>query len=116
MAQKPETKFRQNAVIPFLKTLKNTFFEPVQQVAINGSPDFVLCVHGRFVALELKAPGERPRKLQDYKLAQVERTGGLRLVADPDNWEEIKQTLSEMDKSKEEAWSKKNSNKSPRTR
>ena len=73
-------------------------------MAISGDPDFILVVHGRFVGLELKARGEKPRRLQEFKLEEIKRCGGVRMVADPDNWDEIKTTLSEMDKSKEIAW------------
>ncbi len=100
---KAETKFRQNQVIPFLKTLKNTYYEPIQQASISGSPDFILCVRGRFVALELKDVGEKPRPLQEYKLNEIIRTFGVALVATKTNFEEIKQHLSELD-SKEEKW------------
>lgn len=95
---KNETKFRQNKVIPFLKTLKHTAYFPIQQLAFSGDPDFLLCVHGRFIALELKDTGQVPRPLQQFKLDQVTRTGGLSLVADPENWQIIKERLSRIDK------------------
>jgi hypothetical protein len=101
---KPETVFRINSVVPFLKTLKNTFYQPIQQLAFVGSPDFVLCVRGRFVALELKATGGSPRPLQDYILEKVKSAGGVRLVASPDNWQDVKDTLTEMDSQGELAW------------
>lgn len=94
---KPETRFRQGKVLPFLKTLKNTWFEPIQQKAINGSPDYMLCVWGRFVALELKSRGGKVSALQQHKLNEINRTGGIAIIADPDNWENAKQLLSAMD-------------------
>lgn len=94
---KPETRFRKNQVLPFLKTLKNTSFFAIQQVAISGDPDFLLCMRGHFVALELKASGGKLRALQKYKLAEVEGHGGIALVADPDNWEQVKKTLLMLD-------------------
>ena len=100
---KPETKFRVNIVDPFLKTLKNCTSFSIQQVSINGDPDKMLCIHGRFVGLELKDVGEKPRKLQAFKLDQIKRTGGVALVADRENWQYIKFILSEMDSTKEEA-------------
>ena len=98
---KPETAFRKNRVIPFLKTLRNTYFEPIQQISISGSPDFMLCVNGHFVALELKASDQKPRPLQEKRLSDVVRAGGLALVADPNNWELIKKQLSDLDTTKE---------------
>lgn len=94
---KPETRFRTGKVIPFLKTLRHTAFFPIQQIAIVGDPDFFLCCCGRFVALELKAAGEKTRPSQQAKLDWVVRTHGVSLVADPDNWEEIKTLLLKLD-------------------
>lgn len=51
-----------------------------------------------------KSTKEKPRKLQVYKLSEVERCGGLSLVVAPENWNEVKQELSAMDKTKERAW------------
>ena len=57
--QKPETKFRMSQVLPFLKTLGNTYAEPIQQLSILGTADYILCSNGYFVWLELKAVGAR---------------------------------------------------------
>lgn len=95
---KPETKFRQNKVIPFLKTLKKTERFPMQQLAIVGDPDFLLCMHGTFVALELKDEGEVPRPLQQHKLDRVAATHGVSIVADPGNWGHVKNVLLQLDR------------------
>ncbi len=94
---KAETKFRVNHVLPFLQTLKNTTIFPIQQLAIIGDPDFVLCCNGRFVALELKKGDEDPRELQLYKLESVRRTKGIAIVAEPGNWETVKRLLLKLD-------------------
>lgn len=101
MSQKPETVFRQNKVIPFLKTLRHTVYFPIQQRAICGTLDFLLCVQGHFVALELKSPGGSTSKLQDFNLAKITQCKGHSLVADPNNWAEIKLILSAMDQGEE---------------
>lgn len=101
---KPETKFRQNHVLPFLKTLLNTWYEPIQQMGISGSPDLLLCINGRFVALELKDVKGQTSKLQAFKLSEVRRANGVTFVASPLNWKEVRQQLSIMDSSKENAW------------
>lgn len=92
-----ERAFRVNKVIPFLKTLANTVSFPIQQVAISGDPDFMLCCRGRFVGLELKRKGQKPRPLQNFKLGEIVRTGGVALAADPDNWASIKELLTRLD-------------------
>lgn len=92
----PESRFRRQVVLPFLKTLKKTKFFPIQQVAITATPDYLICVRGRFVGLELKAAGEEPRPLQEYELRQITAADGVALVASPDNWSEIKDVLLKM--------------------
>jgi hypothetical protein len=94
---KPETRFRTNYVLPFLKTLKMTARFPIQQLTMVGDPDLMLCIRGKFVAMELKAEGGRVSALQEYKLNEVRRCGGLALIVDPHNWESTKQTLVRMD-------------------
>lgn len=101
MAQKPETKFRLKVVAPFLDQLQNTVRFPIQQLTITGDPDYLLCVRGKFVALELKAEGEEPRALQQYKLNQVEKAGGVALVANPENWPVIRLRLWRLDQGEE---------------
>lgn len=95
---KPETAFRTRYVDPFLKTLKNTVKFSIQQMSLNGHPDMLICVRGKFVALELKARGGRLEPLQEHFLNLIRSAGGLALVATPDNWPEIKDILLQLSK------------------
>ena len=97
MARKPESVFRATYVQPFLKTLQNMEPFPIQQVAIVGDPDYLLCILGRFVALELKALDGELSAMQIHRLARVEKCGGVALVADPKNWSQIKNKLRNLD-------------------
>lgn len=93
----PERRFRVNQVIPFLKTLKNTFYFAIQQKAISGDPDFVLVTCGLFVGLELKGDRGVLAPLQEWKGTQIRRAGGLFIVCSPSNFEEVKNLLRELD-------------------
>jgi hypothetical protein len=44
-----------------------------------GAPalDFLLCVRGKFIAIETKAPGKKLTPLQETTKAQIEAAGGL---------------------------------------
>lgn len=96
---KPETKWRQNTVLPFLKTLKNSTYEPIQQVAIIGSPDYVLCVMGRYVHLELKYGIGTESALQTHKRGMVREKGrGIAILASPKNWLKVSKFLFNLDK------------------
>lgn len=93
-----ERSFRTGTVLKFLNTLKGTAFFPIQQQVIKGDADYILCSHSLFVWLELKKDGEEPDPLQAYKASEVRRTGGIAIVARPDNWEEVKRFLQLLDK------------------
>ena len=95
---KKETSFRKNKVIPFLKTLNRAVYFPIQQKTIRGDADFILCCQGFFVWLELKTDEGAPDPLQVYKASCVTQTGGISLIAKPDNWELVKNFLSLLDK------------------
>lgn len=95
---KPETTFRRNKVDPFLKKLTNCVSFSIQQVAIHGTPDKLLCIRGRFVALELKSEDGELDPLQEYNLNQVKRCGGVAIEASPKNWPEVQKILLALDR------------------
>ena len=97
MSRKPETVFRKR-VSDALKTLPNTVFFPIQQKTFVGHPDFLLCIRGRFVALELKSEKGVPSPLQRYNISKVIECGGLGYVVYPDNWKEILNVLKTLAK------------------
>ena len=43
----------------------------------TGTPDLILCVKGRFVALEVKKSGKPPKKIQEYRQNEIRKTGGI---------------------------------------
>lgn len=59
----------------------------------KGTPDVILCVKGKFVAIEFKREGEEARRLQDYRMMQVRKNGGISEVVD--NLEDAKQVVLE---------------------
>ncbi len=88
MAKKIETLFREKCQKK-LDALPKLYRETVQQIAKRGTPDNLLSVHGFFVGLEYKAPGEKPTKLQYHQLKKIRDSGGYSLVARPDNWDRV---------------------------
>lgn len=96
MSQKPETIFK-NKIRPKLEALPNTWVCKIQQVGIRGDPDFVLCVNGIFVALELKKDAkEKADPLQLHKLEKIKNAGGWAFVVHPKNWLEIYAALKKL--------------------
>ena len=97
MRQKEETNFRRDKVTPFLKSLKKTAYFPIQQLAILGDADFILCSAGHFIWLELKRDGDEPRPLQKYKAFWVEQCHGTVIIACPSNWAKVQKQILRID-------------------
>ena len=45
-----------------------------------GIPDILICMEGRFIALELKVGKNKPTKIQDYHLRKIRKAGGYSQV------------------------------------
>jgi hypothetical protein len=90
----PETKFKEK-VIKDLRTLKPIWFSKIQQVAIRGIPDILLCIRGNFIAIELKVDAELT-ELQHYNLVNIQKAGGWSYDVTPKNWKQIFQKLKEI--------------------
>jgi hypothetical protein len=80
----------------FLEKLPNTEHFSIQQVAILGDADKILCVHGWFVWLELKDEAGLPTALQTYKASKVRAAGGIAICAKPSNWEAVQRFLEKL--------------------
>lgn len=86
MALKPETRFRLK-VIDDLRTIPRCKHFTIQQSSIVGTPDILLCVNGRFVAIELKASEDaKVSKMQLFNLEAIAKVGGIGLLVYPQNW------------------------------
>lgn len=95
MSRKPETVFKEQ-VRPRLDRLPNTWVVKIQQVSIRGTPDFLLCVSGVFVAIELKTEEGRLDKLQEWNLKKIAESGGIAIVLTPSNVEKTLEFLEEI--------------------
>lgn len=92
MAQKPETTFKQRVAqdLKFFEQNCTLWKTKIQQESIRGTPDYILCVKGYFIAIELKHGGNvPPEPLQLYNQRKIKACGGVHFVAHPDNWDDI---------------------------
>lgn len=102
MAQKPETVFKKR-IRPRLKALPKTWGEKINQVSEIGTPDFLMCINSRFVALELKKDANEwldPKGLQYLKCRRILKAGGYVYRVYPDNFEAIYKILLGMSRGK----------------
>lgn len=88
MAKKPETILKEK-VLDDLKALPNAYSKKIQQVAIRGTLDLILCINGKFVAIELKSGNEQPDPLQQYEIEKILKAGGMVFVVNPMNWPDV---------------------------
>jgi Holliday junction resolvase len=95
VAQTPEVKVK-NKVVAQLKTLGAYYFYPVTGgYGSSGVPDIVGCYEGLFFGIECKAGKNKPTKLQDLNLRQIDTAGGIALVVNEDNVADVATLLKE---------------------
>jgi len=56
-----------------------------------GVPDILVCHMGRFIGIEVKAPGEQPTELQKWNIKRINETGGMAFVAE--SLEQVKEHM-----------------------
>ena len=47
----------------------------------SGIPDLIICMYGRFIAIELKTAKGKVSPIQDYTINAIKRAGGYAVVA-----------------------------------
>ena len=60
----------------------------------SGVPDFLVCLRGRFVAIECKAGGGKTTALQDKHLADIRGAGGMSLIIHEANVDNLRKELT----------------------
>ena len=62
---------------------------------VSGVPDFLVCFKGRFIGRETKSGSNKPTELQKANLAKIELAGGLSIVVNEDNIDELERIFNE---------------------
>lgn len=84
----------QEYVMQRLRGIPNLVPIKISDRYISGISDILLCVEGRFVAIELKIEGNKPSRLQLEFLKNIKDAGGVSGVAY--TWGEVKDVLREV--------------------
>jgi hypothetical protein len=91
-----ESTFKKR-VLSRLRKLSRIVTFTIQQASIRGTPDLLLCLNGRFVALELKRSSKAPAtELQKYNVDRINKAGGYATLVYPENLEEVMTHLEEI--------------------
>ena len=93
MAQTPEKKVK-DEVRKILDEMGAYYFFPATGgYGRSGVPDVVGCHRGVFFGIECKAGKGTTTALQDRELQRIRDVGGIALVVNENNIEEVKSTL-----------------------
>jgi hypothetical protein len=96
MAQTPEGKVKA-AVRKLLVEFGIYYFLPAANgFGRAGIPDIICCFGGRFIAIECKAGTGVTTALQDRELAAIRTAGGMAIVVNETNIDELKEKLQWM--------------------
>jgi len=97
MAMTPEVKVKQR-VTALLKQVGAYYFYPVTSgFGSSGVPDIVACYRGWFIGIECKAGKNKPTKLQQKNLTDIDTAGGIAMVVNEDNVEQVSAMLASLD-------------------
>jgi Holliday junction resolvase len=96
MAATPEKKVK-DAVRKLLVEFGIYYFAPAANgFGRAGIPDIICCFGGRFIAIECKAGKGVTTALQDRELAAIRTAGGMTMVVNETNIQELKEKLQWM--------------------
>lgn len=68
------------AKVTKLITARGGYVVNVIQASRSGIPDLLVCLHGKFLALEIKGKGDRVSALQRVALAKIQEAGGHAII------------------------------------
>lgn len=96
MAKTPEGLVKEK-ITKLLKEYEVYYFMPIGGMYSKiGVPDVIGCLNGRFIAVEAKAGKGKTTALQDRELRRIKEAGGVSLVINETNLDELRQALEEI--------------------
>ena len=92
----PEKKVK-TKLVEILKGFGAYYFYPVTGgYGASGVPDIVGCYKKRFFAIECKAGKGKTTALQEKNIAQIIAQGGLAIVVNEDNIEDVRMLMGHL--------------------
>lgn len=93
MAMPPEAKVKHSIKVILAQHDAYRVMPVSNGMGAHGIPDFLVCAYGKFVGVEAKAGKGRPTELQLSNLRQIEAAGGVALVINEANLDELNGVL-----------------------
>jgi Holliday junction resolvase len=72
------------------------FYASTGGYGASGVPDIICCYKSRFIGIECKAGKGKTTALQEKNIAQIIAQGGLAIVVNEDNIEDVRTLLSHL--------------------
>jgi Holliday junction resolvase len=95
----PEKKVKMK-VVEILKELGvYYFYASTGGYGASGVPDIIGCYKGKFFGIECKAGKGKPTALQEKNIAQIIAQGGIAIVVNEDNIEDVNELLRKIERS-----------------
>lgn len=92
----PEGKVKKK-VVEILQKYGAYYFSPVTGgFGRSGVPDIVACFGGTFIGIECKAGNNLPTALQKQNLVQIQKNGGIAVVVNENDVNNIEQMLKQL--------------------
>lgn len=89
----PEKKVK-NKVVEILKGFgAYYFYASTGGYGASGVPDIICCYKSRFIGIECKAGKGKTTALQEKNIAQIIAQGGLAIVVNEDNIEDVRMLM-----------------------
>lgn len=93
MAMKPEVKVKM-AINKMVKKYKGKVTNPIMEgMGQNGTHDKLVCINGFFLSIEAKAGNNKPSPLQCSYGKEVYEAGGIAIVVNEKNLEDLEEVL-----------------------
>jgi hypothetical protein len=78
---KSETQI-QREIINYLSTLPNSYIIRNVNTNVIGNPDLTVALNGKFIAIEIKKPHQKPRLNQLQRISQIIKANGIAFYTD----------------------------------
>ena len=89
----PEAKVKASVVKLLKKHNIYYFFPATHGFGRSGVPDIICCYKSRFIGIECKAGKGKTTALQEKNIAQIIAQGGLAIVVNEDNIEDVRNLM-----------------------
>jgi len=91
----PESKIKSKAKLALARLGAYYTFPITSGFGNSGVPDILVCYRGVFIGLECKANGNKPTRLQESHIKEINMNGGIAFVVDEHNIDNLYAILKE---------------------